>query len=392
METKVDLSRVGSQSSPADVIAVEANGQAIPKSMKAWVLDAPHQLRLTEKPVPEPGPAEVLVRVKAVALCGSDIENIAAGGAAMIQGGSPFGKNWTPGHEYMGTIAKLGPGVDEYKVGDRIAVEVHAGCGRCERCRMGMYTSCFNYGMNYGEHNKGHRANGFTTDGGFAQFAINHVNTLTRVPEGMSDEEATLIVTGGTAVYAIDTLGGLIAGKSLVVIGAGPVGLMCVAVAKALAADPVILTETRDARLELGLKLGADYAINVTKEDPVEAVRKLTDGRGAYYVIEASGSPVAMNQALHMANRGGSVCLASFPHEPATLETILLASNNISLYGIRGEGRSGTRRAAALMKQKRFNADLIHTHTFPFEELPTAVRYSRDRVEDAIKVVVRVQA
>ena len=83
----------------------------------------------------------------------------------------------------MGTVAQLGPGVDEFAVGDRVAVEIHAGCGRCERCREGMYTACLNYGMNYGDHDKGHRANGFTTDGGFAEYAVNHVNTLVPVPE-----------------------------------------------------------------------------------------------------------------------------------------------------------------------------------------------------------------
>jgi len=362
----------------------------IPASMRAWVLDAPHTLRLTDKPVPEPAAAEVLVQVNAVALCGSDIEVIASGSPAMIEGGSPFGKNWTPGHEYMGRVVKLGEGVDEYRVGDRVAVEVHAGCGRCERCRMGMYTSCLNYGMNYEGHNKGHRANGFTTDGGFAQFAVNHINTLVPVPDEMSDEEATLIVTGGTAVYAIDTLGGLIAGQSLVVIGAGPVGLMCVALAKSLGADPVILLEMRDARLNLGLKLGADCAVNSASDNPVEAVMRLTGGKGAHYVIECSGSSEVLNQALAMVNRGGSICLAAFPHKPVLIDALRLVSNNISLFGIRGEGRGGTRRAVALMKQKRFDAKLIHTHTFSFENLPTAVRYARDRVEDAIKVVVKV--
>ena len=82
----------------------------------------------------------------------------------MVDGGLPFNKNFTIGHEYMGTVVKLGPSVDEYAVGDRVTVEVHAGCGRCARCRQGMYTSC----LNYGDVAKGHRANGFTTDGGFA--------------------------------------------------------------------------------------------------------------------------------------------------------------------------------------------------------------------------------
>src|SRR5438034_1309789 len=116
--------------------------------------------------------------------------------------GSPFNKGFTPGHEYMGTIVKLGPTVDEYEIGDRIAVEVHAGCGRCHRCREGMYTSCLNYGF----RDKGHRANGFSTDGGFAQYAVNSVNTMVHVPDDMSDEEATLIVTSGTAMYGLDVM------------------------------------------------------------------------------------------------------------------------------------------------------------------------------------------
>ena len=150
----------------------------VPEMMKAWVLDDPEQLRLTEKPVPEPGPAEILVRVDAVAICGTDLEILSYGLPAIIEGGPPFNKNFTPGHEYMGTVVKLGRGVDDFQIGDRVTAEIHAGCGRCERCREGMYTSCSNYGMNYGDKDKGHRANGFTTDGAFAEFAVNNVNTL----------------------------------------------------------------------------------------------------------------------------------------------------------------------------------------------------------------------
>jgi L-iditol 2-dehydrogenase len=362
----------------------------IPKMMKAWVLDDPEQLRLVEKPVPEPGPAEVLVRIDAVAICGTDVEIITKGLPAWIRGGLPFNQNFTPGHEYMGTVVKLGTGIDEYAVGDRVAVEIHAGCGRCERCRMGMYTSCLNYGQNYEGHEKGHRANGFTTDGGFAQYAINHVNTLIHVPAQMSDAEATLIVTAGTAMYGLDVLGGLIAGEGLVVTGPGPIGLMSVAVGKALGAEPVILTGTRDARLNLGLRLGADHVINVGTENPVEAVKRITGGRGVHYVIECSGAPNALNEAMEMVNRGGKICLAAFPGKPVPVDLAKLVRNNIYVYGIRGEGNSATHRAAALMTQKRFDATLMHTHTFTLEEVPTAFKYFRERIEDAIKVVIKV--
>jgi L-iditol 2-dehydrogenase len=364
---------------------------AVPERMRAWVLGDPGQLVFTQKPVPVPSRAEVLVRIDAVAICATDLEVIAHGPPALIQGGLPFNKNWTPGHEYMGTVAALGPGVDEFGIGDRVTVEIHAGCGQCKRCRMGMYTSCLNYGLNYGEVDKGHRANGFTTDGGFAEYAVNNINTLIRIADAMSDEEATLVVTAGTAMYGLTELGGLVAGESVVVIGPGPIGLLGVAVAKALGASPVILTGTREARLQKGIELGADHVVNVTKQDAVEAVRRLNGGKGVDYVIECSGAAGAINEAGRMLNRGGKICLAAFPHEPVPVDVAHLVRNNIYVYGIRGEGKSATHRAEAFMRAKRFDATKIHTHTFPLHELPEALRYARDRVEDAIKVVVKTR-
>jgi L-iditol 2-dehydrogenase len=361
----------------------------IPDRMRAWVLGDPDQLTLSSKPVPAPKKAEVLIRIDAVAICATDLEIIHHGPPALIQGGLPFNKNFTPGHEYMGTVVALGPGVDEYEIGQRVTVEVHAGCGQCRRCREGMYTSCLNYGLNYGDVDKGHRANGFTTDGGFAEYAINNINTLVPISDEMSDEEATLVVTAGTAMYGLTELGGLIAGDSLVVTGPGPIGLLGVAVAKALGAEPVFLTGTRDNRLQIGKELGADYVINVKKEDPVEQIRKLNGGKGVDYVLECSGAPNAINEAARMVSRGGRICLAAFPGKPVEVDVAHLVRNNIYVYGIRGEGKSATHRAEVFMAQKRFDATIVHTHTFALEDLPEALRYARDRVEDAIKVVVR---
>lgn len=361
----------------------------IPEEMNAWVLGDPGQLTLEKKPVPVPGRAEVLVRIDAVAICATDLEIIHHGPPAQIQGGDPFNKGFTPGHEYMGTVVALGPGVDEYRIGERVTVEIHAGCGQCKRCRQGMYTSCHNYGKNYGAVDKGHRANGFTTDGGFAEYAVNNINTLVHVDDAMSDEEATLVVTAGTAMYGLTELGGLVAGESVVVTGPGPIGLMGAAVAKALGAQPVILTGTRDNRLEIGRQLGADHVINVRNEDVVARVRELTGGTGADYVVECAGAPDGVNQAARMLNRGGKICLAAFPGKPGEVDVAYLVRNNIYVYGIRGEGKTATHRAEAFMRQKRFDATLIHTHTFDMADLSEALRYARDRVEDAIKVVVK---
>ena len=372
-----------------DDIKISKN-YSLPKEMKAWVLKSPNELELKTKAIPSPSFSEVLVKIDAVSICATDLDVISYGPPALIEGEKPFNKEFTPGHEYMGTIVKLGPSVDEFQIGDRVTVEIHSGCGQCKRCRMGMYTSCHNYGLNYGKKNKGHRANGFTSDGGFKQYAINHINTLIKVPDDMTDEEATLVVTAGTTMYGLTELGGLVAGESLVVIGPGPIGLLGVAVAKALGADPVILIGTRNDRLEIGKKLGADFVLNVNEEnDIVNSVKSLVGDLGVDYVVECAGTEKALDDAIMMTNRGGKICLAAFPHDPIKVNIPHMVINNIYMYGIRGEGKSATHRAMAFMKQKRFNAKLVHTHTFKMNELPTALKYAKERIDGAIKVVIK---
>ena len=372
-----------------DDIKISKN-YSLPKEMKAWVLKSPNELELKTKAIPTPSYSEVLVKIDAVAICATDLDVISYGPPALIEGEKPFNKEFTPGHEYMGTVVKLGPSVDEFQIGDRVTVEIHSGCGQCKRCRMGMYTSCHNYGLNYGKKNKGHRANGFTSDGGFKQYAINHINTLIKVPDDMTDEEATLVVTAGTTMYGLTELGGLVAGESIVVIGPGPIGLLGVAVAKALGADPVILIGTRNDRLEIGKKLGADFVLNVKEEnDIVNSVKSLVGDLGADYVVECAGTEKALDDAIMMTNRGGKICLAAFPHDPIKVNIPHMVINNIYMYGIRGEGKSATHRAMAFMKQKRFNAKLVHTHTFKMNELPTALKYAKERIDGAIKVVIK---
>jgi L-iditol 2-dehydrogenase len=196
-----------------------------------------------------------------------------------------------------------------------------------------MYTSCLNYGF----RERGHRANGFSTDGGFAEYAINSINTMVHVPDDMSDEEVTLIVTSGTTMYGLDVMGGIIAGEGVVITGPGPIGLMGVAVAKALGAQPVVLTGTRERRLQMGRRLGADDVVNVTSEVPVAAVQRITRGKGVQYVLECSGAPNALNEAARMVNRGGRICLAAFPADPVPVDLAYLVRNNIYVFGIRGD-------------------------------------------------------
>jgi L-iditol 2-dehydrogenase len=164
-----------------------------------------------------------------------------------------------------------------------------------------------------------------------------------------------------------------------------------VAVGKALGANPVILTDIVDSRLEVGTRIGADVVINASTEPVVEAVQKLTNGRGANLVFECSGAPNAVNDAVHMLKRGGRVCLGAFSNTPSLVDIGHVVTNNIYLYGIRGEGQSAVRRAASLIAQKKLDPSPLHTHTFAFNQLPTAIRYFQEKVDGAIKVVIKPQ-
>jgi len=171
-------------------------------------------LRVTQKPVPVPGVGEVLVKVDSIAICGSDPAIIAKG----WQNHPPLGE-FIPGHEFTGTVVAIAPDVTELKTGDRVAVEPHKGCGRCVNCLRGLYTTC----LNYGKPEKGHRHYGFCSNGGYAEYAVCHVNTLHRLPESISLEEGALLTTAGTVMYGYERIGWMRPGETVVVTGPGAI-------------------------------------------------------------------------------------------------------------------------------------------------------------------------
>ncbi len=352
---------------------------AIPKTMKAAVLYGFNDIRVEEREVPSPAPDEVLLKVEACAICGTDVKIITHG----MPNQPPFG-DFIIGHEYAGTVLALGETVDEYEVGDRVAVEIHKGCMRCQNCIMGEYTAC----LNYGNVKKGHRANGFTTNGGFAEYAVNHVNTLARLPDNISFDESTIITTAGSSIYGIDEAGGYIVGETVAVIGPGPIGLTSVQICKALGAEKVILTGTREERLQLGKELGADHVVNSKKENAVQRVLELTHGKGADLVLEAAGGDNSLQQAIDMTRKGGKISIIAFYKGPITADISVAVRNRINLYTTRGEGRLNVHRALSLMAQGKLNGKSLITHTFPLEDIKVAIDTFVERRDGAMKVVV----
>jgi len=353
---------------------------SIPTTMQAVVLHEADDMRVESRAVPAPGPGEVLLRVKAASICGTDVKVLHR--TLMGQPASDF----IMGHEYAGTVAALGAGVDEFAVGDRVAVEVHKGCERCENCVKGWYTSC----LNYGDVSKGHRAKGLTCDGGFAEYAVNHINTLYHLPPSLTFEQACMVTTAASPLWAIDLMGGYLAGETVLVQGPGPIGLLAVQLCKALGAERVILSGTRDSRLRIGKELGADEVINVRTQDLARRVAEITRGKGADSVLECAGSATSMQEALENVRRGGRIGVVAWYPGPVQVDMNLAVRSNIRIYAARGEGGMNSGRSLSLMSTGKLLADRIITHHFRLDEIHQAFRTYTERIGNALKVVIHV--
>jgi threonine dehydrogenase-like Zn-dependent dehydrogenase len=353
----------------------------LPTTMKAAVLYGEGDLRLVDTyPVPEPGPGEVLIKVGACAICGSDPKILAHG----WPNHPPYGE-FVFGHEYTGELAALGEGVTRFATGDRVAVEPHKGCGVCDNCRDGLYTTC----LNYGKHGKGHRHYGFSTNGGYAEYACNHVNSVYSIPGDMSLEEATLITTAATSLYGIRRIGGIEAGETVVVFGPGAIGLMAVVMARMLGAGMIVLTGTRPKRLEVGRGLGADVAINIREENVVDRVMELTGGVGADAVLECAGTTQAAVDAVEVSKKNGRIALVGIYGEAASLNVNKIVQWNITVAGSKAEGERSMAKALALLGRQTVDLSPLITHTYPLSQIHAAFETAEKRLGGAIKVVVK---
>lgn len=355
------------------------DAQAVPATMRAAVLYGPGDIRVDECPVPRPGPGEVLIKVAICGTCGTDLKIY----DGQFPQTPPYGE-FTPGHEWAGTVAATGPDVTEFASGDRVCIESHHGCGRCDNCLVGAYTCC----LNYADAAKGHRASGMTVNGGFAEYALHHVSALYHLPDGLSFDDAVLISTAGTGLFGLDVTGGFIAGQDVVVFGPGPIGLMTVQVCKQLAARQVILVGTREPRLRIGADLGADHVINSKDTDPVQAILDLTGGEGADLVVESAGNVGVPQQAVETVRRGGKILVVAFYPGDVTLDLGAVVRKGVQIHTSRGEGGNNVKRAVEMAARGRLRCGELVTHRFPLEEIAEAFRVVRERDGDPLKVVI----
>jgi len=340
--------------------------------MLAAVLRGIRNLKLDSVPRPEYSADEVLIKVHSTGICGTDIH---------IYRGE--WKTNTPiilGHEFSGVIADVGHDVKEdLQVGDPVVVEPNILCGTCYFCHMSE--------RNYFCENL--KAVGVTIDGAFAEYVKVKAENVYKVPKKLSLDEAALVEPLACCVRGIDQAG-IKTGDTVAIIGAGPVGLILLQLAKQSGASVTIQTDIEETRLKLAKDLGADYTVCVSKEDPVEAIKNLTDGYGVDVAIEAVGSTKAITQAMKVTRRGGRLNIFGVApqDEVWNVKPFDLYDKELT---ITTSYRSPFtfQRAVKIASSGTVKLRPLVSHIFKLKEIQSAFGVAEKKLEGAIKVLVK---
>jgi len=340
--------------------------------MKAALYYANNDIRIVDVPVPEIGPGEILVEMKACGICGSDVMEW-------------YRKPKAPlffGHEVTGVVRKVGEGVSSFKVGDRVFVHHHVPCFVCHYCQRGSYTMCPTY----------HKSS--IDPGGFAEFirvpSINVERGMLKLPPEISFEEGTLIEPLSCALRGLKK-SGLREGDTVVIIGCGVSGLLHVQMAKLLGAGVIIATDFIEYKLQKAEKLGADYTINPQKEDLKKKIRAINQGRLADVVVVTPGSSFAIEQGISVADKGATVYIFGPPAPDDKLSFIpnYLFFSEINIISSYSSYIAETTAALSYIQKGRINCKELITHRFSLDKIGDAMKLAAEAKESLKIVVIR---
>ena len=338
--------------------------------MKAAVLEGVKKISVVQDyRKPEPGDDEVLIKVEACGVCGTDFK---------LYKGDYSGKlPVVLGHEYAGTVEKVGANVKEIKPGDRVVADPNESCGACNYCRSAQSTFCSDMA-----------AYGVLSDGGFAEYTIANKKGAYKIPDGLNAEIASFTEPVACAVHCIDRADIRI-GQSVVIIGAGPMGQIILQMVKNTGASKIIHIDRHEWKLETAKKYGADEVINAAQTDAPARVRELTGGAGADVVIEAIGSAATFEQAFTLVKRGGRVVLFGFCPEgqEATVIPFNILSQELTVVGAWVNPYTFPR-AIELLGSGRVEVSHLITNRLKIDDIEEGLKLMYDRPDGFIKAVV----
>lgn len=341
--------------------------------MKAVRLHGREDLRVEDIETPSIGSKEVLLRVKAASICGTDLH--------IYHGGYPPKK--TPiilGHEYSGVIEEVGPDVKGFEKGDRVAGSPIIPCGSCYYCSLGKPQLC-----------ERRLSLGVEVDGCFTELMMFRRPSmgLTEIPGEISFETGALIGDLlSTGLHAVERAG-IEIGDTVTIFGVGPIGLVSVMGAKARGASHIIAVARTDSRLELAREMGADLTINPVRDDVIKCVRDATNGRGADAVIETSAAQSALDNAVSCVRRGGRISTIALYDSRPNLDLRRIVLSEIEIRGgLCPVGPKRLRDLVGVLKSGRFDLSRLITHRFPLEKVHQAIQTFENKLGGAVKVLL----
>jgi L-iditol 2-dehydrogenase len=343
--------------------------------MRAALLHGIHDLRLAELARPEPAPGEVLLKVATVGVCGSDVHYYQHGriGSQVVE------RPIIMGHEFSAWIADLGAGVSGLEVGQLVAVEPGISCGQCELCLHGHPNLCPHVRF----------CGTPPIDGVFAEYTVMPAENCFPLPEGMSEIEGAMLEPLGIAIHSVD-LGHLKAGQTVAVLGAGPVGLLIAAAAKAAGASGIYVTEPLAYRRQFALDYVADAAFGPDSQDIVAEVLKETNGRGVDVAFEAAGAADTPQQAAAVTRIGGKVVVAGIPADgQMNMRADTVRHKGLTIKIVRRMKHTYPR-AIRLVQSGMVDVKPLATHQLPLERVADAFQMVAGYDDGVLRAMIQV--
>jgi L-iditol 2-dehydrogenase len=343
--------------------------------MRVSRLHGIHDIRLEDLPRPQPGPGEVLLKVASVGVCGSDVHYYEEGriGDAVVT--API----IMGHEFSAWIAGLGAGVEGLEIGQLVAVEPAIHCGECESCQHGHPNLCPDVRF----------CGTPPIDGVFAEYTIMPAENCFPLPMDFGPEEGAMLEPLGIAIHAVD-LAHLKPGQTIAVLGAGPIGLLTAAVAKAAGAGEIYMTEPLADRRKFALDYVADVALDPQETDVVGEIMRLTNGRGVDVAFEAAGAPETPDQAAAVARPGGKVVVAGIPSDDMMTMTASTARRKGLTIKLVRRMKHTYPRAIRLVQKGMVDVKPLVTHLFPLQRIADAFEMVVDYDDGVLRALIQV--
>lgn len=332
----------------------------ISAKMTGVVLPGNSTVEFREYTVPEPGPGQALIEMKASTICGSDIRAI----YREHLGKGPEGyQGVIAGHEPCGRVAKVGPGVKRFKEGDRVIVYHISGCGVCHDCRMGYMISC---------SSPLRAAYGWQRDGGHANYMLAEESTLVHLPNELTYVDGALVACGfGTAYEALQRIG-VSGGDTLLTVGLGPVGLAALMLGKAMGVNKLIGVDVVDERIELTKKLGLADVVIKSGDDALRQINEATDGNGAEAVFDASGNPAGRLLAIQGTRQWGRVAFVGEGNTVAFEPSRDIIHKQITIFGSWVTSLPNMEDLVERLVRWNIHPDVTVTHKLPLSEAAQA--------------------